>query len=128
MLLGLCGAADVRNPGGNLTWTRVNMVGFHSGLANGLVVKYSLTPIQKIEEINEAAHMKMLSHMRTAKAQASLQICAVLPELSLLDHIIWATTWQNQQCDCAPSEDSDQPGHPPSLISLRCVLEETLGP
>ena len=23
---------------------------------------------------------------------------------------------------CAPSEDSDQPGHPPSLISLRCVL------
>ena len=23
-----------------------------------------------------------------------------------------ATTWQNQQNDCAPSEDSDQPGHP----------------
>ena len=23
---------------------------------------------------------------------------------------------------CAPSEDSDQPGHPPSLISLRCAL------
>ena len=35
---------------------------------------------------------------------------------------IWATTWQNQQNECAPSEDSDQPGHPPSLISLRCVL------
>ena len=28
---------------------------------------------------------------------------------------------------CAPSEDSDQPGHPPSLISLRCPHEETLG-
>ena len=28
----------------------------------------------------------------------------------------WAATWQNQQGDCAPSEDSDQPGHPPSLI------------
>ena len=28
----------------------------------------------------------------------------------------------------APSKDSDQPGHPPSLISLRCPLEETLGP
>ena len=27
----------------------------------------------------------------------------------------WAATWQNQQSDCAPSEDSDQPGHPPSL-------------
>ena len=30
--------------------------------------------------------------------------------------------------DCAPSEDSDQPGHPPSLISLRCPHEESLGP
>ena len=29
---------------------------------------------------------------------------------------------------CAPSEDSDQPGHPPSLISLRCPQEESLGP
>ena len=23
---------------------------------------------------------------------------------------------------CVPSEDSDQPGHPPSLISLHCAL------
>ena len=29
---------------------------------------------------------------------------------------------------CAPSEDSDQPGHPPSMISLHCPHEETLGP
>ena len=29
---------------------------------------------------------------------------------------------------CAPSEDSYQPGHPPSLISLRCPHEEILGP
>ena len=28
---------------------------------------------------------------------------------------------KSQQNDCAPSEDSDQPG-PPSLISLRCAL------
>ena len=27
-------------------------------------------------------------------------------------------TWQNQQNECAPSEDSDQPGHPPSLIRV----------
>ena len=27
----------------------------------------------------------------------------------------------------APSEDSDQPGHPPSLISLRCPCE-AMGP
>ena len=40
---------------------------------------------------------------------------------------IWAATWQNQQSDCAPSEDSDQPGHPPSLISVFAVrMKEAL--
>ena len=28
---------------------------------------------------------------------------------------IWAASCQNQRSGCAPSEDSDQPGHPPSL-------------
>ena len=28
-------------------------------------------------------------------------------------NLIWAATWQNQQSDCVPSEDSDQPVHPP---------------
>ena len=36
-------------------------------------------------------------------------------------YIIWSATWQNQQSDCAPSEDSDQPGHPPSLIRVFIV-------
>ena len=31
---------------------------------------------------------------------------------------IWAATWQNQHCGYAPSEDSDQPGHLPSLIRV----------
>ena len=35
---------------------------------------------------------------------------------------IWAATWQNQQNDRAPSEDSDGPGLPPSLTkSLLCA-------
>ena len=34
---------------------------------------------------------------------------------------IWATTWQNQQSDSAPIEDSDQPGHAPSLIRVFAV-------
>ena len=33
----------------------------------------------------------------------------------------WATICQNQQSACAPSEDSDQPGHPPSLIRVFAV-------
>ena len=43
---------------------------------------------------------------------------------------IWAATWQNQQNGWASSEDSDQPGHRLSLISLRYPHEEivTLGP
>ena len=38
----------------------------------------------------------------------------------------WAASWQNQQNDCASSEDSEQSGHPPSLISLRCALNGLL--
>ena len=34
---------------------------------------------------------------------------------------IWAALWQNQQNDCAPGEDTDQPGHPPSLIRVFAV-------
>ena len=29
---------------------------------------------------------------------------------------------------CGPSEDSDQPGHLPSLVRLCCLLEESLDP
>ena len=32
--------------------------------------------------------------------------------------IIWAASRQNQQTHCAPSEDSDEPGHPPSRIRV----------
>ena len=42
--------------------------------------------------------------------------------------INWATTWQNQQNECAPSEDSDQPGHPPSLITVFAVVSLGIHP
>ena len=41
------------------------------------------------------------------------KVCAMKP--------IWAASWQNQQSGCAPSEDSDQPGHLPSLIRVFAV-------
>ena len=34
---------------------------------------------------------------------------------------------KTNKMECAPSEGSDQPGHLPSLISLRCPYEESLG-
>ena len=46
---------------------------------------------------------------------------AVLLSLSVLSVKIWAASRQNQQNECAPSEDSDQPGHLPSLISVFAV-------
>ena len=33
--------------------------------------------------------------------------------------VLWPVTWQNQQNECVPSEDSDQPGHLPSLIDAQ---------
>ena len=35
--------------------------------------------------------------------------------------MILAASWQNQQSDYATSEDSDQPGHPPSVIRVFAV-------
>ena len=44
-------------------------------------------------------------------------------EISNANHIIydWAATIQNQQNKYAPSEDSDQSGHPPSLIRVFAI-------
>ena len=39
-------------------------------------------------------------------------------------HSIWAASWQNQQNDRAPSEDSDQPGYPQSDQSVGPALNE----
>ena len=37
---------------------------------------------------------------------------------------IWDATWQNQQNECAPSEDSDQPGHPPTSLYAQWVAKD----
>ena len=52
------------------------------------------------------------------------EVCRFLPQRQTMIYSLqqnWAATWQNQQSDCAPSEDSDQPGHPPSLIRVFTV-------
>ena len=138
-----------------------------------------------LDHLDRVQRIWYLSPMRSAKVQASLRICSVSPEPSLLAHTssesrgtfrqktrslaplngwtcaveichdgmledtnsldgahfmilfifsgaywlhgtlavpyLWAMTWQNQQNDCAPSEDSDQPGHSPSLIRVFAV-------
>ena len=47
---------------------------------------------------------------------------SLLPEYaSYLPFLKWTATWQNQQNDKSPSEESDKPGHPPSLIRVFAV-------
>ena len=41
--------------------------------------------------------------------------------ITVLKIVVWTASWQNQQDGCAPSEDSDQPGHTPSLIRVFAV-------
>ena len=65
------------------------------------------------------------SWVRTAKALARLHGCAGSPESSLVACVIsiiisWAGSFWKQN-ECAHSEDSDQPGPPPSLISIFAV-------
>ena len=55
--------------------------------------------------------------------------CHISPCWGILCHAIsidtssciWSASWQNQQYGCAPSGDSDQPWHPPSLIRVFAV-------
>ena len=37
------------------------------------------------------------------------------------DQELWVALWQNEQNECAPSDDSGQPGNPPSLIKVFAV-------
>ena len=54
-----------------------------------------------------------VSPMQKSQNQNGMQTLIGLQYIS-----ISAASWQNQQNECAPSEDSDQPGHPPSLIRV----------
>ena len=68
--------------------------------------------------------LRILSSVRLIKRlnKFSLLMCQTkqLTVCNVIKHT-WAALWQNQQCGCAPSEDSDQPGHPPSLIRVFAV-------
>ena len=55
---------------------------------------------------------------RILKAISILRFLFALPSIKWMSCCMptwkkWATTWQNQQNECAPSEDSDKPEHPP---------------
>ena len=72
--------------------------------------------------------LRKISHSRDVYISWTIELdfffagkSIVLNISSVIERIIWGTTWQNQQSDCASSEDSDQPGCPPSLIRVFAV-------
>ena len=60
----------------------------------------------------------------TPPIQTTNPAMTVLSNIDYKDKYIWAATWENQQSEFAPNEDSDQPGHPPSLIRIFAVRLE----
>ena len=60
--------------------------------------------------------MNTLAIAATCPAHCYHKLILVTNEPSM-----WATTRQSQQNEWAPSEDTDHPGHPPSLIRIFAV-------
>ena len=65
-------------------------------------------------------------HYKRARAQKNLHYDNWVQQRQI-NLRIWAATWQNQQTYCVPSEDSDHPGHLPSLIRVFAVRVKNLG-
>ena len=77
---------------------------------------YSIEPYQNLLYVRCAPFLtlKCISFVMTNDK------CIQNQRISIRDSI-WAASWQNQQSECAPSEDSEQPGHSPSLIRVFAV-------
>ena len=66
--------------------------------------------------------VRLLRHQtQTQRPAQNASFSSVVSGLGGMALSKWAASWQNQQNDYAPSEDSDQPGHPPSLIRVFAV-------
>ena len=76
-------------------------------------------------QMNCEQHVTICPHLWVCKMLKRLFFLYLSGCLKLLVELPHDKT---NKMTCVPSEDSDQPGHPPSLISLRCLSEESLGP
>ena len=78
-------------------------------------VKHSNCRLDFLRRVKENDEKKKAAKEKGIKVNLKRQVLVLsLPKK-------WAASWQNQQSECAPSEDSDQPGHPPSLIRVFAV-------
>ena len=65
--------------------------------------------------------LQIQRHRKVSEIFVTLVQCKTFDSEQTVHKYIRAATWQNQPNECAPSEDSDQPGHPPSLIRVFAV-------
>ena len=70
---------------------------------------------------SNSRHSILLQNINSKKCCIHVDESGQVVVLAFRGFICWAATWQNKQNDCAPSEDSDQPGHPLSLIRVFAV-------
>ena len=82
--------------------------------------QYYLNPLTKCQCPNRD-YKKNKKQWKFTFLTATIKTTMLAPLYFTECWLIWATTWQNQQYECAPSKDSDQPGHPPSLIRVFAV-------
>ena len=75
----------------------------------------------ELSSLNEQLSGERIKQQQQADFIKRLQRKLLLVTKVLVILQIWAASRQNQQKDCAPSEDSDQPGRLPSLIRVFAV-------
>ena len=76
--------------------------------------------------MSAAVSARCLGCTGMSAAVSARWLCLGSSIMPVVHRMTWAATWQNQQNECAPSEDSDQPGHPPSLIRVFTVRMKKL--
>ena len=84
---------------------------------NGVYLYQSANALANFQEIQSISCQLLWKVWWCQKYCHKLRVSLILHQARL----IWAASWQNQRNDCEPSEDSDQPGHPPSLIRVFAV-------
>ena len=105
----------------------ISLIIFHFCMFSRSTVVHSIAPVTlllmrqmvKTADVTGKCHWILLDYLVISWDERS---CTKLNLEFLPLQAIWAVTCQNQQRGCVPSKDSFQPGHLPSLISLRCVL------
>ena len=80
------------------------------------------TRLSLMPQINDALWKENVENAKNVKTKMRKMLqLTFFAETFFRIFNVWAATWQNQQNECALSEDSDQPGHPPSLIWVFAV-------